>query len=623
MAVALAIRLEFREERYEAEVPDTLDLAERARIAINALTRQFDPELDYEICEVVRFNVRPPYMYHTVGDHLLQAKYAESLPMMRVMSGSVENLGLEEKVMKALVSIIAEDGLMYAPANRSRIKGSKAEYGVGPPPNRGYPESEEDYSNVYGDARMMLAMMAWYQRGREQGWRNRIQKMAEGLAKAAIYKEDYAYYPEGKVAMEFSHLRKSGWEYENEPAGEREGHEGSIHCYHGGQIRALSRWYSMSGDSISLELARKLVNFVLLPKFWRSDVEPEGVVGHQHAHFQTSHLHCNLVTIMGLLEYAIVTNNERLKSFARDGYEYARNFGIPRIGLFNEGCTTADMLYLAIKLSDAGVGDYWEDVDQYVRNHLVEMQLTRADLLEKVSESGPERALKAPIENADKVIERTIGAFAGDYWNPTALTNTWIMACCTGNCTQALYYTWEAIVRCRDDVAQINLLLNRASPWLDLDSYLPYEGKVIIKNKRARKLSVRIPRWVNKKAVKNKVNLEEAKPFWVGNYLVFDRLEEKDVITIEFPMVETTEKYTLPPFNRWKESIEFTCYFKGNTLVDILPREEISWRAAYDGYPNIQYPIPGYPIYQREHYKRGKAPMKRVERYVSPAIIEW
>ena len=27
-----------------------------------------------------------------------------------------------------------------------------------------------------------------------------------------------------------------------------------------------------------------------------------------------------------------------------------------------------------------------------------------------------------------------------------------------------------------------NLLLNRASPWMDIDSYIPYEGKVVLKN---------------------------------------------------------------------------------------------------------------------------------------------
>ena len=34
--------------RYQAEVPDTLDLAERAALAVNALTGASDPEFKYE-----------------------------------------------------------------------------------------------------------------------------------------------------------------------------------------------------------------------------------------------------------------------------------------------------------------------------------------------------------------------------------------------------------------------------------------------------------------------------------------------------------------------------------------------------------------------------------------------
>ena len=46
-------------------------------------------------------------------------------------------------------------------------------------------------------------------------------------------------------------------------------------------------------------------------------------------------------------------------------------------GMPDEGCAVADMTLLAILLSDGGVGDYWDDVDQYVRNQLIEHQVLR------------------------------------------------------------------------------------------------------------------------------------------------------------------------------------------------------------------------------------------------------
>ena len=54
-----------------------------------------------------------------------------------------------------------------------------------------------------------------------------------------------------------------------------------------------------------------------------------------------------------------------------------------------------------------------------------------------------------------------------------------------------------------------------------------------------------------------------------------------------------------------KQTTEYTCHFKGNTLVDITPRDE----------------RPGYPIYRRDQYLRDKAPLTRKHCYVSPVIL--
>jgi hypothetical protein len=265
------------------------------------------------------------------------------------------------------------------------------------------------------------------------------------------------------------------------------------------------------------------------------------------------------------------------------------------------------MVALAIKLTDAGVGDYWEDIDQYIRNQLVEQQLVDGELLKKVSEGGSQYMIAPPKETSDRVIERNLGAFIGDYNKLTVLTNSWVMHCCTANGTQALYYAWESIVRCEDDFAKINLLLNRASPWLDIDSYLPYEGKVVIKNKTAKKIAVRIPRWVNKRQVQFRVNNSTSNVSWLGNYAILERVSGKDAITIEFPIVETTEKYTLATRWMWvRQTIEYTCHFKGNTLIEISPRDTAV----------------GYPIYQRKNYSNNVAPTRKVARYVTRALIQ-
>src|ERR1700722_1865815 len=53
---------------YQDLVPDTLDLQERAKLAIHGITSITDPEWDYEIFWLADFYRNPPIMLHDFGD---------------------------------------------------------------------------------------------------------------------------------------------------------------------------------------------------------------------------------------------------------------------------------------------------------------------------------------------------------------------------------------------------------------------------------------------------------------------------------------------------------------------------------------------------------------------------
>jgi hypothetical protein len=57
----------FTGQRYTDRVPDTLDLAERARLSLNALTRPVDPQRDYSLYFVAAWNQNPPVLRHEAG----------------------------------------------------------------------------------------------------------------------------------------------------------------------------------------------------------------------------------------------------------------------------------------------------------------------------------------------------------------------------------------------------------------------------------------------------------------------------------------------------------------------------------------------------------------------------
>jgi len=577
-------------------IPDTLDLADRAALALHALTGALDPDYGYELYFVVQFCRNPAVMIHEgTGLATNNPKFAEAQAMMRVMSGSDFNLDIQHAMMDCMLKNVHEDGLYYSPLERRpwSHEGSLAVGGIQPKP----------FANIYGNARFLLAMMAWSQWSPEPAWEGRMQRLAAALGRVAIDRKDYAYFPVNKGVGEIFSYTPDGWAETAEPD------DGSfgVPMYYCAVIRALAGWYAMSGDREALTLAGKLSNFVRKPFVWTPPRSIPGIDGPQHGH-GAGHFHAHAAALRGLLAYAIAVEDPNLMGFVRDGYEWLSTFGVRRVGWFPENmaprqhcetCCIADMVPLAIRLSEIGMGDYWDDVDRFVRNQLVEQQLTRQDYLEQLSRQSPARPVRPPRETADRVIERNMGGFVG-HGDLTTLPNTWIMHCCTGNGAPALYYAWDSILRFESSTAHVNLLLNRTSPWLDVSSSLPYQGKVVLRNKKAVRLFVRMPVWVARRHVQCHVGRHTVTPIWAGRSLLFEHLRSGDVVEVAFPIPEQKEKFVL-------DNQEYQAMFKGNTLVDIAPRVE----------------RPDYPIYMREHYRQNQVPVAARSHYVSAGIAWW
>jgi hypothetical protein len=296
----------------------------------------------------------------------------------------------------------------------------------------------------------------------------------------------------------------------------------------------------------------------------------------------------------------------------REGYEHARRHGVVRLGylpgwikplvgrdLFwslnqNEGCGAADFVMLGIKLSDARLGDCWDDVDAVVRNHFAELQAT--DL---------ERMRTAAGGNAahDDVLRGFVGGFSQA--SLTGNLSNAIFGCCTANGSRALYYAWEGITRF-DPIrreAVVNLLLNRVSAWLDVASFLPGAGKVVLRNKQARSVSLRIPCWVDPATVGCWLNDQPADAARVGRYLVVAGLQVDDVIRVEFAVPESTERYHIC-------GETYTASLRGSTVVDVSPRH--TDKPEHRG---------KYPFFVREELEVTSTPVRRVTRFLPQRLL--
>jgi hypothetical protein len=312
---------------------------------------------------------------------------------------------------------------------------------------------------------------------------------------------------------------------------------------------------------------------------------------------------------------AIATDDAWLKQFVREGYDHAVRNGVVRMGWMpawtlpvkyrrgagthsvDEPCNLGDWIVLGVKLTDAGLGDYWDDVDTIVRNHLSAHQFTDLNLM---------RACLGGETQYDDLLEGNIGGF-----NQGSRTYTRAMCqnCCTANASLGFYYAWHGITRYDDGVATVNLFLNRSSQWMDVDSHLPYEGKVILRNKKVRTAMVRIPSWIHREKVTCFLNGKPFKPALAGRYLVVTGLKPTDTIRLEFPIqehVDTYHVYDGAPEGEKVPATKYTITYRGSTVIDIQPREEKSGT---------------YPLYQRDHYKANRVPMQSVSRYVANEIL--
>ena len=88
-------------------MPDTLDLAEHARLAVNVLTN-LRPDYFYACSQMFCFGVEPPDLGKPNWTCML--KYLRALPLMRSMSGSAQNLDVEERAMRTVLEQVSTDG---------------------------------------------------------------------------------------------------------------------------------------------------------------------------------------------------------------------------------------------------------------------------------------------------------------------------------------------------------------------------------------------------------------------------------------------------------------------------------------------------------------------------------
>ncbi|MFN8006890.1 MAG: hypothetical protein U0V70_07695 [Terriglobia bacterium] len=470
----------YRGERYEATVPDTLDLAERASLAIHALTEATNPLADHEIYCIVYLHTNPPSMMQNCWHPTLLPKFMWALTLARRVSGSDLNLQVDRRWMEVALQMQGPDGLIYAP-----IKGRPWAFEWWQ--IRGLELPSEQILQPF-DCGVMLSTISQLARRDPNGvWKESLTRLAGAVAELAVVEGDCAYFWPSCILADKNrpaHPAMSTLPFEMETSVVP---LGLVHAY------------GVLGSEPALRLAGKFINYLRKNFF-----QPDGSFLARPGLALKAHTHSHLRGLLAMEEVAEVSGDRELMDFVVRSFEYVRDLGAnvapgkadsdlvktPGAGLVGffpewtnspslqtaETCQIADMIALALRLSEAGAGDYWDDADRWIRNQFAENQLLDSAAFTRMAKSGPPPN-SGNNYSTDRVIERNLGAFAGcpspnDWYARAARGQHAIGHCCTANGTKTLAWIWERIVRYKDGKLKVNLLLNRATSWADIDSYI-------------------------------------------------------------------------------------------------------------------------------------------------------
>ena len=608
--------------RYEVLTPDTLDLQERAALAINAMTSSTDPEADYEIYWVGDFYRNPPVLIHNWND-IVQGKFLEALPLLRMVTGSDLSLDVDQAWAEALLRSIGPDGLYYIPTEGRPW--ARLESGVWwwNPVRRAdgsmtttMDESVTQLGHLWPTGRFMAAMTIFYLRDKNPLWKEAIEAMIGGLTEQLIDKGDYGYYPLGSFEPGTPIVRDAEM-----PVGGGASFVAWI-------IQGLAQYFRVSGYGPARTLAGKLVNYLrhhgqFFDTEGRFIERTKGLGAGELQNIVGGHFHSHTICLLAMLDYAMAVGDQELMEFVKKGYDFGRSYGSPLVGFFpesvnltypaSESCEVAEMIALALKLTEAGVGDFWDDADRWVRNQFVENQMIRTEWVDRLHRPSYPLPV-ASNETADRVVERCVGGFSGHpSANDLIIGEYAITHCCTGNAARTIYYVWERILDWDNGQLRVNLLLNRASPWADIHSYIPYEGRVDVRIKEAcREVVIRVPQWIKSGSdeVTCEVNGEPRRLTWDGRYVGAGEATPGDTVAVKFPISERTvgrrDRIDLRQSGTERIGGElYTLVIKGNTVVFIDP-------------PGVNC-----PLYQRDHYRNDYVGWRKIERFVSSVRIDW
>lgn len=329
-------------------------------------------------------------------------------------------------------------------------------------------------------------------------------------------------------------------------------------------LLALVERYEIKKDEAALDLAKGLANFLLGPsRYFNYKMEFFG------------HVHSAGWVATGLARLARVTGDSRYETAAKGIYDYIRSisssFGwVPEFAQWHpmdeehcESCCIRDMISCAWELIQLGHSEYWNDINLFARNQLVENQISSATYV-TVDNTLPD-ANGITYRDIDK---RMIGGFTGGSLpNSISLSKfRSIAGCCVGIAPIALKLVWDIAVTEENGCFTVNIPVNKETANWKLEMEYPEHGRMSITMKQDGDAAFRRYDWMGKEP-ELLLNGKKTDCAMQNGCMIVKDLHAGDSLVLRHP-IRTVKK------REHTAGRDYEVLWRGCDVIDILPHGE-------------------------------------------------
>lgn len=327
-------------------------------------------------------------------------------------------------------------------------------------------------------------------------------------------------------------------------------------------LQALVRRYELKNDLVALDLARGLTNYVLGPsRYFNFKMEFFG------------HVHSAVWFACGIIKLGRLTNESRYIEKGKGIYDYAlsmsSSFGwLPEYAQWHpiseehcETCCIRDMIVGADELIRCGYREYWDVMNRFARNQLVENQVRYTGYVECDNSKPDENGIT--YHDIDK---RMLGGFTGGS-EPNSISLTRfrsIAGCCVGTAPLALKTVWDNAVTVDDGILTVNIPCDKKTEQYEMKSDLPNDGSISVSVNQSGKIGFRYYGWMGDPILFLNNSEIQAQ---TKNGILFTNAAPGDMIELRFPLNT----------NKHRENVrgtDFTVFTRGCDVVKLDPPGE-------------------------------------------------